>query len=125
MDLRNLKVIENSNMLEEFKKEKELLLLYSSVIGGFALFNMSIKGVWGYYKDPVYKGITEEGRIHNIGLHQYAEAKQTKSPFTYFMYFNEKYLNEDDKAFLQEKRVNIMEIINKKKNHREMMEIKT
>jgi len=123
MRLRDIRVIETADKLKEIAAKKELLLVYSPKVEGFVLFNTSVTGKFGYYHTTVYKGITEHGKIYNMFLWKYEETRATASTFTDFLYFPDEITDVDDRMFLEEKRAKIMALVNKKKNHRDMMEI--
>jgi len=125
MRLRDIRVIKTTDELKKIALKKELLLMYNPNNGGFVLFNPTIDGKYGYYKTTVYKGITEYGGIHNMYLGLYEKNKVTATAFNHFLYFPDDITDVDDRMFLEEKRAKIMALVNKKKSHREMMEIIT
>jgi len=122
MRLEYLKTIENTDILKELVDKNKLLLVYSAGIG-FVLFNTTVISHHGYHGSRTYKGITEKGKIHNMFLSAYS-IKVTATPYDYFVYFKEGDLNTHDIKFLDKKKNEIIMLAVKKKNHREILEIK-
>ena len=115
----------NERQLTKISKEKNELLLYSSIKNCFVLFNASPKKKLEYYNESVYKGITENNNITNIYISRYnTSIKKNAFPFTTFIYFNDEITNLEDKKYLKKKIQKIKTIIVQNKNYREIMQIK-
>ena len=101
------------------------LLVFNTTINRFAIINTSVLIPFGYYKENVYKGITESGYMIKMKARTSYEIKQEVYPLNTYIYFKPENLNAKDVSYLEEKRTLIYSKIHKKKSFRELMNVKT